>query len=81
MTYFIKPSFESLYRARYYLSFRPGDDYPDRRKQFRARRDLTQQALADRLAVCFPTVNRWENGQTKPSQLSWKRLRPIEMEV
>jgi superfamily II DNA or RNA helicase len=66
---------------KYYLSFRPGDDYPDRIKQFRAVRGLTQQALADRLGVSFATVNRWENGQTKPSQLSWNRLRQMEMEI
>jgi SNF2 family DNA or RNA helicase/DNA-binding XRE family transcriptional regulator len=66
---------------KHYLSFRPAADYPDRIKQFRSRRDLTQQALADRLGVSFATVNRWENGQTKPSQLSWNRLRQMEMEV
>ena len=65
----------------HYLPYRPGDDYADRIKQFRARRGLTQQALADRLGVSFATVNRWENGQTKPSQLSWNRLRQLEMEV
>ncbi len=66
---------------KFYLSFRPGDDYPDRIKQFRAARGLTQQALADRLGVSFASVNRWENGQTKPSQLSWNRLRQLEMEI
>src|SRR3989338_3476798 len=64
--------------AEFVLPFRPGTDYPERIKQFRARRGLTQQALADRLGVSFATVNRWENGQTKPSQLSWNRLRQLE---
>lgn len=64
-----------------YLPFRPGEDYAQRIKQFRARRGLTQQALAGRLGVSFATVNRWENGQAKPSQLSWNRLRQLEMEV
>lgn len=63
------------------LSFRPGTDYPERIKQFRASRGLTQEALAGRLGVSFATVNRWENGQTKPSQLSWNRLRQLEMEI
>jgi len=67
--------------ADYVLTYRPGNDYSERIKQFRARRGLTQQALADRLGVSFATVNRWENGQTKPSQLSWNRLRQIEMEI
>jgi superfamily II DNA or RNA helicase len=30
--------------------------------------------LAIRLGVSFTTVNRWENGQTKPSPLSWQQL-------
>src|SRR3990172_13329600 len=67
--------------ADYYISYRPGDDYPARIKEFRARRGLTQQALADRLGVSFASVNRWENGQTKPSQLSWNRLRQLEMGI
>src|SRR4030065_251752 len=52
---------------------------PDRVKQLRGSLGLTQQALAQRLGVSFATVNRWENGQTKPSQLSWNQLRQLEM--
>jgi superfamily II DNA or RNA helicase len=37
-------------------------------------RGLTQVALAAQLGVSFPTVNRWENGQTRPSQLSWSQI-------
>ncbi len=66
---------------RHYIGHRPGNDYAERIKQFRARRGLTQQALADRLGVSFATVNRWENGQTKPSQLSWNRLHQLEMGI
>lgn len=64
-----------------YLGIRPDTDYPERIKRLRARLDLTQQALANRLGVSFATVNRWENGQTRPSQLSWKRLREIDTSV
>ena len=63
------------------LEHSPTDDYPDRIKQFRGRLGLTQQALAQRLGVSFATVNRWENGQTKPSQLSWNQLRNLESGV
>lgn len=35
---------------------------------------MTQVALAKELGVSFPTINRWENGKAKPSQLSWERL-------
>lgn len=52
----------------------PGDNFPDQIKQLRARLGLTQVVLAERLGVSFPTVNRWENGKSKPSQLSWNRL-------
>ena len=48
--------------------------YSARIKQFRARLGLTQVELAARLGVSFATVNRWENGQTTPSPLSWQQL-------
>jgi transcriptional regulator with XRE-family HTH domain len=49
-------------------------DYPARIRQFRTRLGLTQSELAGRLGVSFATVNRWENGQTKPSRLAWSRI-------
>ena len=36
----------------------------------RARLDLTQEQLAERLGVSFATVNRWEGGVTKPQRAS-----------
>ncbi len=60
---------------------RPGKNYSDCIKRLRVKLGLTQQALADRLGVSFATVNRWENDQTKPSQLSWSHLRQFEMRV
>jgi SNF2 family DNA or RNA helicase len=64
---------------RFPLPHRPGDDYPEKIKELRADLGLTQQALAEKLGVSFATVNRWENGQTKPSQLSWSQLRQLEI--
>lgn len=55
----------------------PTDNFPTEIKRLRARLGLTQVMLADRLGVSFPTVNRWENGKSVPSQLSWNRLREI----
>jgi len=52
----------------------PPSDYAARIKRYRARLGLTQSELAIRLGVSFTTVNRWENGQTKPSPLSWQQL-------
>ncbi|GJQ28345.1 MAG: helicase [Phycisphaerae bacterium] len=49
-------------------------DYPNRVKRLRDRLGLTQVELASRLGVAFATVNRWENGQTSPSPLSWQQI-------
>ena len=59
----------------------PGEGFPDQIKQLRARLGLTQVVLAERLGVSFPTVNRWENNKSKPSQLSWNRLLEIAGEL
>lgn len=50
------------------------DDYPTQIKRIRARLGLTQMALAELLGVSFPTINRWENGRARPSQLSWNQI-------
>ncbi len=53
-------------------------DYPVRIRQFRGRLGLTQVELAARLGVSFATVNRWENGLTKPSPLAWSQILKID---
>jgi len=62
-----------------FINYNPGEDYADRIKGLRVDLGLTQQALAEKLGVSFATVNRWENGQTRPSKLSWNQLRQLEM--
>ena len=52
----------------------PGEDYPIQIKRLRARVGLTQAGLAKALGVSFPTINRWENGKSRPSQLSWNQI-------
>jgi superfamily II DNA or RNA helicase len=64
---------------RFSLGHRPDDGYSEQIKKLRADLGLTQQALAEKLGVSFATVNRWENGQTRPSQLSWSQLRQLEI--
>lgn len=50
------------------------EDYPMQIKRLRARLGLTQAALAEKIGVSFPTINRWENGKSRPSQLSWSQI-------
>ncbi len=59
----------------------PGENSPQQIKQFRRRLGLTQVLLAERLGVSFPTVNRWENGKSVPSQLAWNRLLELAGEL
>ena len=53
-------------------------DYSSRVKSVRERLDLTQVQLAERIGVSFATVNRWENGQTKPARLAWRQILVLE---
>ncbi len=45
-------------------------DLPDLVKEVRRQLALSQEDLARKLGVSFATVNRWENGQVKPSKLA-----------
>lgn len=49
-------------------------DYTSRIKALRADLGLTQVRLAELLGVSFASVNRWENGQSRPSALAWRRI-------
>ena len=35
---------------------------------------MTQTQFAELVGVSFATVNRWENGQSRPNKLAWKRI-------
>jgi type I restriction enzyme M protein len=50
------------------------DSIADAVKEARSRLGLSQEKLARALRVSFPTVNRWENGKTKPDQRSLHAL-------
>ena len=43
-------------------------------RDIRARLGLTQEKFAARLGVTLPTINRWENGRSKPSPLAMQNL-------
>ena len=51
----------------------PGD-FPDRIRRLRVKHGLTQIRLAELMGVSFSTVNRWENGQSRPSPLAWQQI-------
>lgn len=53
-------------------------DFPTRVRAVRGRLALTQGQLADRIGVSFATVNRWENGQSKPARLAWQQILDLE---
>ena len=63
------------------MDLTPGENYPIEIKELRRRLGLTQVMLAERMGVSFPTVNRWENGKSVPSQLSWTRLLELSGEI
>jgi transcriptional regulator with XRE-family HTH domain len=52
----------------------PPDGFASRLVEVRARRELTQQALADRAGVTVRVVQRWESGRVFPNEDSLARL-------
>ena len=44
-------------------------DLPKIVREMRTRLGLSQEKLATKLGVSFATINRWENGRTKPSSM------------
>ena len=57
------------------------DDYALRIKNLRGVRELTQGQLAELIGVSYATVNRWENEQSRPNQLAWRRIIEIESQT
>jgi putative transcriptional regulator len=43
-------------------------------KEIRRQLEMSQEDLARQLGVSYATVNRWENGQSKPSKLAKVQL-------
>jgi putative transcriptional regulator len=53
-------------------------NYPATVKKDRRQLALGQEDLARELGVSFPTINRWENGQVKPSRPARAKLEGLE---
>lgn len=45
-------------------------DFSDIVKRVRETLDMSQEELAHALNVSFVSINRWENGKTKPNKLT-----------
>jgi len=48
-------------------------------KEIRKQLDLSQEDLARELGVSFATVNRWENGQVRPSKLAKAQIKAFAL--
>ena len=58
-----------------------GQSIPPTLQAIRARLDLTQEQLAERLGVSFATVNRWEGGATTPQRAARTAIAALAAEA
>jgi len=56
-------------------------EIPDILKQVRAKLELSQEELANRLGVAFSTLNRWENGRSTPRGKAKQAIADLMAEV
>ena len=54
-------------------------DYGKRIREAREIAELTQAQLAALIGVSYASVNRWENGQSRPNNLAWQRIIDLEL--
>ena len=50
-------------------------------RELRLALGLTQEQLAVALGVTYSTINRWENGRSKPSPLAMEKIEEMLKEV
>lgn len=50
-------------------------------RELRLALGLTQEQLAVALGVTYSTINRWENGRSKPSPLAMEKIEEMVKEV
>ena len=60
------------------ISTRLPSDYSHRIRSARGAKGLTQTQFAELIGVSYATVNRWENEQSRPNNLAWRRILEIE---
>ena len=54
---------------------------PKRIQEIRRRLRVTQEDFAHMVGVTFSTVNRWENGKSKPNRIAQRILAGLEKKV
>ena len=54
---------------------------PKRIQEIRRRLKVTQEDFAHMVGVTFSTVNRWENGKSKPNRIAQRILVGLEKKV
>ncbi|WP_297527816.1 N-6 DNA methylase [Thiohalobacter sp.] len=57
------------------------DSLPATLRAIRAKLNLTQEQLAERLGVSFATVNRWESGGTRPQRAAREAIAELAREA
>ena len=55
----------------------PFENIAEELKKLRQKQGWSQEDLARNLGVSFATVNRWENGKTKPSRLAVEKIQVV----
>ena len=50
-------------------------------KNIRVGRGLTQAQFAELINVSYASINRWENGQSRPNNLAWQRVIEFEKQL
>jgi len=54
---------------------------PKRIQEIRRRLRVTQEDFAHMVGVTFSTVNRWENGKSRPNRIAQRILAGLEKKV
>ena len=52
-------------------------DLIKRLEEYRLKKRITQERLAEMLGVSFATVNRWFNGKTKPNKIQEYHIKKL----
>ena len=55
----------------------PLENIAEELKKLRQQQGWSQEDLARKIGVSFATVNRWENGKTKPSRLAQEKIKQV----